>query len=167
MKKSFAVFLAFSFLSSFSFAASGSDLSYDLGGGSGSRNGETYSEIHLGLNWFVQDWLNWRNALFTQFGSRIDSVYGLDSAVLFNIDTYNQSRTLGIELYAGPGVRMATEKSNAVFGQAGITFALGGLRIGGGVQILHYMEDRTDKNNNILDKDETMYFIVLAGGGSL
>ncbi|KYG65954.1 hypothetical protein AZI86_02460 [Bdellovibrio bacteriovorus] len=167
MKKSCTVFLAICFLSLSSFAASGSSLSYDLSGGSGSRDGETYSEIHLGLNWFVQDWLNWRNSIFTQFGTEINTVYGLDSAALFNVDAYTSNRALGVELYAGPGVRVATEKSNAVFGKAGITFALGGLRIGGGVQANHYLEDRTDKNNRVLGKDETQYFIVLSGGGVL
>lgn len=169
MKKSCALFLAISFLSFSVFAASGSNstISYDLSGGSGTRDGETYSEIHLGLNYFVQDWLNWRNSVFTQFGTEVKTVYGLDSAALFNVDAYTSNRALGIELYAGPGVRFATEKSNAVFGKAGITFALGGLRIGGGVQALHYLEDRTDKNENILGKDETQYFIILSGGGTL
>lgn len=168
MKKSCALFLAISFLSlSSSFAASGSSLSYDLSGGSGSRDGETYSEIHLGLNWFVYDWLNWRNSIFTQFGSETKTIYGLDSATLFNVEAYTSNRSLGIELYAGPGLRLASENSNAVFGKAGVTLALGGLRIGAGVQANHYLEDRTDKNNRVLGKDETQYFIILAGSGSL
>jgi hypothetical protein len=167
--KTFALFLSTLLFCSLTFAASSSDsrVSYDVSGGSGTRDGETYSEIHLGLNWFVEDWLNWRNSLFTQFGTEVKTVYGLDSAALFKADAYNSGRTLGVEVYAGPGLRFATEKSNAVFGKAGITFALGGLRIGGGVQALHYVEDRTDKNENVLGKDETQYFITLSGGGVL
>ncbi len=144
-----------------------SKVSYDISGGSGTRDGVTYSEVHLGLNWFVQDYLNWRNSLFTQFGSEVKSVYGLDSAALFNVDFYNSSRTLGVEFYAGPGLRFASEKSNAGFGKAGVTFALGGLRIGGGVQALHYWDDREDKNNQTLPKDEFQTFITLSGGGTL
>lgn len=167
MKKTFSIFLAFFFFSSFSIAASDGQISYDVSGGSGTRDGETYSEIHLGLNYFVKDWLNWRNSLFTQFGTEVKTVYGLDSAALFKTEAYTQSKKLGVEFYAGPGVRVASEKSNAVFGKAGLTFALAGLRIGGGVQALHYLEDRTDKNDNVLNKDETQYFITLSGGGVL
>lgn len=143
-----------------------SRMSYDLTGSSGTRDGESFSEIHLGLNWFVEEWLNWRNSLFTQFGTDINTVYGLDSAALFNWQAYTQGRGLGIELFAGPGLRFANENSNAVFGKAGVTFGLGGLRIGGGVQAFHYFEDRTDKNNFVLNKDEVQYFITLSGGGS-
>lgn len=168
MKTSSAFFLAFLFTSIVSAAPSGRSLiSYDISGGSGTRDGETYSEIHLGLNWFVKDWLNWRNSLFTQFGSQVKTVYGLDSAALLSWDAYTQSRAAGVEFYIGPGVRVASEKSNAVFGKTGLTFALGGLRIGGGVQALHYVEDRTDKNENVLGKDEVQYFITLSGGGVL
>ncbi|MEN0060349.1 MAG: hypothetical protein AAGB31_16030 [Bdellovibrio sp.] len=147
-------------------AQSGSHVSYDLSGASGTRDGESYTEIHLGLNWYVQEWLNWRNSVFTQFGSEVKTVYGLDSAALFGTEFYTQGRGLGVEFYAGPGVRLASENSNAVFGKAGVTFALGGLRIGGGVQALHYMDDRTDKNDNVLNKDEVQTFIILSGGGS-
>lgn len=150
----------------FSFAAEASYVSYDLSGSAGSRDGESYSEIHLGLNYFPVNWFNWRNSVFTQFGSQMNTVYGLDTAGLFNYEFYNSSRTLGIELYAGPGLRFASENSNAAFGVAGITFGLGGLRIGGGVQQFQYFEDRKDKNDFTLNKSETQYFITLSGGGS-
>ncbi|UXR64566.1 hypothetical protein EZJ49_15965 [Bdellovibrio bacteriovorus] len=143
-----------------------SRFSYDLSGASGSRDGESFTEIHLGLNYFVTDWLNWRNSVFTQFGTDINTVYGLDTAGLFNYELYNSNRTLGIEFFAGPGLRFASENSNAAFGKAGVTFGLGGLRIGAGVQQFHYFEDRKDKNDNTLNKDETQYFITLSGGGS-
>lgn len=142
-------------------------LTYDLSGGVGSYDGHSYSEIHLGLNWPVYDWLNWRNALFTQFGSTINTVYGLDSSLLFRSDFYNQNRTAGVEFYAGPGVRVASENSNAVFAQGGITFALAGLRLGVGVQALNYFADRKDKEDATLPKGELHYFITLSGGGTL
>lgn len=168
MKTSYSIFLAFFFSISLANAApSGSTVTYDVSGGSGTRDGETYSEVHLGLNWFVRDWFNWRNSVFSQFGSEVKTVYGLDSAALLNWDAYNSKKTLGVEFYIGPGVRVASEKSNAVFGKTGLTFALGGLRIGGGVQALHYLEDRTDKLDRVLGKDEVQYFITLSGGGVL
>ncbi|WP_413568541.1 hypothetical protein ACLWBD_13540 [Bdellovibrio sp. HCB117] len=164
MKNSILLFVVCFFVSLSSFAQN--RFTYDLSGSSGTRDGESYSEIHLGLNYYATNWLNWRNSLFTQFGTEIKTVYGLDSAALFNYDLYTQNRAFGVEFFAGPGLRVATEKSNAVFGKAGITFGLGGLRIGGGVQAFHYLEDRTDKNDFVLGKDEVQYFITLSGGGS-
>ncbi len=165
MKKAFlfTILLGVLFVGGFAKAR----VTYDLSGSSGTRDGSSFSEVHLGLNWYVDEWLNWRNSVFTQFGTDIKTVNGLDSEALLNYDAYTQSRALGIELFAGPGVRLASEKSNAVFGKAGVTFAIGGLRIGGGAQALHYLEDRTDKNDNVLNKDEVQYFITLTGGGSL
>jgi hypothetical protein len=139
--------------------------SYDVSGGTGSYNGNTYTEVHLGLNWPVYDWLNWRNALFTRFGSTIDTIYGLDSSLLLQKDFYTQGRGAGIEFSLGPGVRMANENNNAVFGQAGITFALAGIRLGVGAQALHYFATRIDKENTKLPEDEVHYFITLSGGG--
>lgn len=168
MKKALSLFILICGLAGNSFAqSSGSRVTYDLSGSSGTRDGESFSEIHLGLNWFVQDHLNWRNSIFTQFGTEIKTVYGLDSEALFNWQAYTQSRQLGIEFFAGPGLRFATEKSNAVFGKAGVTFGIAGLRIGGGVQAFHYIDDRLDKNDNVLNKDEVQYFITLSGGGAL
>lgn len=167
MKTLIALFFCLSFASTVHAAEmEHAPLSYDISGATGSYDGNSYSEIHLGLNWYAQDWLNWRNAVFTQFGSTIDTVYGLDSSLLFEYDAYTQSRGAGVEFFAGPGLRFATQNSNAVFGKAGVIFSLGGLRLGGGVQQLHYVQDRTDKQNYTLPKDETQYFIILAGGGS-
>lgn len=159
------VLLFLSFTSSHVLAQS--QVTYDLSGSSGTREGSNYSEIHLGLNWFLNDNFNWRNSVFTQFGTNIKTVNGLDSAALLNYQAYTQSRKLGLEFYVGPGVRLATEKSNAAFAKAGLTFALGGLRVGGGVQALHYLEDRMDADGKLLNKDEVQTFIVLSGGGNL
>jgi hypothetical protein len=167
-KYKLTMFVACFLLSStLAFAEKASTVSYDISGGSGTRDGVSYSEIHLGLNWFIQDYLNWRNSLFTQFGDKINTVYGLDSAALFNTEFYNSNRNLGLELYAGPGVRMASENSNAVFGKAGLVFALGGIRLGGGVQALHYFETRRETNGTAMPLDEVQTFITISGGGTL
>jgi hypothetical protein len=147
--------------------AGSSTLSYDVSGGSGSHNGNAYSEIHLGLNWYPTEWFNWRNSVFTQFGSTMNTIYGLDTAALFEYSAYTDARSLGVEFYAGPGLRFANEKSNAVFGKAGVTFAFGGLRLGGSVQQTRYFSSRTDKDNYVLPKDETQYFITISGGGTI
>jgi hypothetical protein len=143
-------------------------MSYDVSGGVGSYDGNSYTEIHLGLNYFPAEWLNWRNSVFTKYGSSLNSIYGLDSALLFQTSAYTQSRGAGVEVFLGPGVRLASENNNAGFAQGGITFALGGLRLGFGAQALHYWaNDRTDKNNVLLPNDEINYFITISGGGSI
>lgn len=151
----------------FSVSAKEGDFSYDVRGGSGSYHGGSYTEINLGLNWNMKDWLTWRNALFTEFGSELKTVYGLDSSLLFQYEAFTQGRGLGVEMNAGPGLRFGTENSNAIFGTAGITFIFGGLALGGGVQALHYLADRMDRENRDLPPDEVRYYITISGGGRL
>lgn len=139
---------------------------YDMSGSSGTQNGVSYSEIKLGLNWYVTDWLNWRNALFTRFGSNIKSVNGLDSSLLATYDLRNDSDTLGVQAFVGPGVRIASEDNNAATATAGVIFTLGGIRLGGGAQYLSYFKTRKDAEGLDLPKSDTQYFIVIAGGGS-
>lgn len=143
-----------------------SSLTYDLSGGVGSYNGNSYTEIDLGLNWYVLDWLNWRNSVFTQFGSTINSIYGLDTALMAGTSFYSSGGKLGIELFAGPGLRFASEDSNGAFGKAGAILVLGGLRLGGGAQVTHYYNTRKDKDAFELPQDEVQYFIILSGGGT-
>ena len=168
MKNLIAIVLCVLSFSSASYAASLSNrpLTYDLSGGVGSYNGNSYTELDLGLNWWVQDWLNWRNSIFTQFGSTINTVYGLDTALLLEGSLYTESRGFGVDVFAGPGLRFANEDSNGAFAKAGLVFNLGGLRIGGGAQVTHYYTTRTDKNDIKLPDDEVQYFIILSGGGS-
>jgi len=140
---------------------------YDISASSGTENSNSYSEVKLNLNWYLADWLNWRNGIFTRFGSNIQSVSGLDSSVLAAYDIKNESGTLGFQAFAGPGVRIASADNNAATAEAGVIFTLGGIQIGGGAKYLSYFKTRQDPNNVALPKDETQYFIVLAGGGNL
>ena len=158
--------LSIALFSSLSFAQNKPTFTYDVSGSSGTYNDRSYTEIHLGLNWNMTDWFNWRNSVFTQFGSDLNTVWGLDTTGLFRAEFYTQGRDLGVEFFAGPGLRLANEKSSAALGTAGLTLALGGLRIGGGATYLNYFETRQDKLDQELPKDEVQYFITLSGGGS-
>lgn len=160
-------------LSHFSWAARGvassgsSHVTYDLSASFGTYNEKTYNEATLGLNWYLADWFNWRNSLFSRFGGDIDSVTGLDSSARFQGSLETDGGGFGIHAFAGPGLRFASQNYNAVFGEAGLIFKLGGLRIGGGVKSLYYFADRRDSNTNlILPKNDNQVFIILSGSGS-
>ncbi|MEK2690125.1 hypothetical protein [Bdellovibrio sp. GT3] len=151
----------------FSCPAVAQKLSYDVSGGVGTYNGNTYTEIDVGLNWYLTNYLNWRNSLFTQFGSSIDNVYGLDTAAIFGTSFYNDAGKLGIEGFIGPGLRFANEDASGYFGKGGLIFAIGGLRIGGGAQVTKYYDTRRDKFGFKMPEEEVQYFIIISGGGSL
>ncbi len=166
MKNIIAVLFCVLSFSSIVHAQGRSNLTYDLSGGVGSYNGNSYTEIDVGLNWWMKDWLNWRNSVFTQFGSTINTVYGLDTALMVQGSLFTEGRGFGVDVFAGPGLRFASEDSNGAFGKAGLVLNLGGLRIGGGAQVTHYYSARKDKNDVKLPDDEVQYFIILSGGGS-
>lgn len=149
-------------------ASSGSSrVTYDLSASFGTYNEKTYNEINLGLNWFLADWLNWRNSLFSRFGGDIDTVSGLDSSARFQGSLESDGGSFGIHAFLGPGVRLASQNYNAVFGEAGLIFKLGGLKIGGGVKSLYYFSDRQDSKTNLtLPKNDNQVFIILSGSGS-
>lgn len=142
-------------------------VTYDLSAAVGSYDGYSYDEITLGLNWYLADWFNWRNSVFTRQGSGLDSIQGLDSAGLFIASTRSSGGTFGIDAFAGPGVRFANQNSNAVFGEAGLLFKLGGLHIGVGAKALSYVSNRVDATGAALPKTDTQTFIILSGGGVL
>lgn len=168
MKKLIGVLLILGGLYSNSARAQSSsqNLSYDLSGGIGTYNGNSYTEIDLGLNWYLKDWLNWRNSIFTQFGSSINTTYGLDTAAIFGTGFYSSPK-FGVEVFAGPGLRFANEDASGYFGKAGLIFAMGPIRIGGGAQVTKYYDTRRDKYGFKMPDEEVQYFIVLSGGGAL
>lgn len=141
-------------------------LTYDLSASTGSTNGYSYTEINLGLNWFFTDWASWRNAAFSRQGQGMQSVQGLDSSLRFNGSLGADDSPFGVDAFAGPGVRVATNKYNAAFGEAGLVFRLGGIRLGAGVKALSYFADREIDGVSI-PKNESQYFIIIGGGGAL
>lgn len=141
-------------------------MTYDLRASSGTQNNKTFNEVHLGLNWNLNDFMTWRNALFTRFGSEVKSVQGLDSSLLFSWTMGNEDRSSGLHLYAGPGVRLASEKYSAGTLDGGFVVRLAGLQLGAGAKHLTYFETRKDAENLTLPKNETQVYITLSGGGA-
>lgn len=147
--------------------AESSRLTYDISGSQSTQNGNRYSEINLGLNWYLQDWLIWRNSAFQRQGDNIDPIYGLDSSMRLQQEWLNDDRTLGFKIFGGPGVRAASSDSNAYFGEAGVGFRLGGINLGAGVKNIKYFSTRKDKDGVTLPKDENQVFFTVSGGGAL
>ena len=144
-----------------------SRFTYDIIGSQSTQNGNRYSEINLGLNWFLQDWLIWRNSAFQRQSQNVDPVYGIDSSIRLQEEWLNDDRSLGFKIFGGPGVRAASSDSNAYFGEAGVGIRLGGVNLGAGVKSIKYFSTRKDKDGVPLPKDENQVFFTISGGGSL
>ncbi|MCX7978799.1 MAG: hypothetical protein N2578_07325 [Bdellovibrionaceae bacterium] len=174
MKKFFALLLCFSF-SSLSLGqkrgsvqtSSAGRLSYDVSASAGTYASGNYNEINLGLNWDFSESMTWRNSLFSRFGNGVESTNGLDSSLRFKFGSSSQDGTFGVDAFFGPGVRIGSAKSNAAFGEAGVKFTLGGLRLGVGYKGLYYLEVRKDSAGNELPRNDGQFFLTLAGGGVL
>jgi hypothetical protein len=142
-------------------------LTYDISASQSQQNGRTYQEINLGLNWYFNDWMIWRNSGFQRQAQQEDTVYGLDSSLRFQKEFQSEDRVFGLKVFGGPGLRVASEKSNATFAEAGLGLRLGGLQLGAGVKSLQYSDSRTDSNGDALPRTENQFFITLSGSGAL
>jgi hypothetical protein len=132
---------------------------FDLGASLGSVNDVHYTEANLGLNLYFYEWLAWRNALFGRFASGEETIWGLDSSVrgVLNLG----GGALGLTAFAGPGYRFINKGDNAPLVEAGIVFRLAGIALGGGAKTIINSAVRDGAPN------DTQYFLILAGGGSL
>lgn len=149
-------------------STSDSKITYDISASFGDQNGNQYQEINLGLNWNMNSFLTWRNSLFTRLGNNVETVSGLDSSLRVQMTSMTEDNSFGFHAFIGPGVRVASEKWNAGFGEAGLIFKLGGIQLGAGIKSIQYFETRTTgKNNDPLPKNEQQVFIILGGGGTL
>lgn len=142
-------------------------LTWDLGGSAGSYNGVSYSEANLGLNWFLSDGLVWRNSVFARFPSAGDGVQGLDTSLRLQHAVTSDDGSFGLGFFGGPGYRFTKAESAALFGEAGLTVKLGGLKIGGGVRAFRYANPGKALNGTTLPADDVTYFVILSGGGAL
>jgi hypothetical protein len=141
-------------------------MTYDLGASTGTYNSYSYSEITVGLNYYLTNFLIWRNALFTRMGTGVDSASGIDTSARFFFDSQGEPGDFGFALFAGPGYRISNEKNSAFFAEGGAILKLGGLNIGGGVKSMIYANPGKDSRGNDLPKSDNILFIILGGGGS-
>lgn len=134
-------------------------LTYDLGVSAGKYSDTSYTEANFGLNWYAQNWLAWRNAIFGRFQSDSQTAYGLDSSLRLIADV--GAERAGFTAFIAPGYRFASGTSSAPFAEEGLMLHLGGLTIGAGAkQILDSWVHTGAANDN-------QYFFILGGGGVL
>jgi hypothetical protein len=134
-------------------------ITYDLGASGGTYNGNSYSEVDLGVNLYLSRYLAWRNAGFGRFQTGVDNLYGLDTSMRAIADA--DLGSVGFTAFVGPGFRFVTKGDHVPFVEGGLLFKLGGLAIGGGVKQLAYSWLGGSRVN------DTQTFFILAGGGSL
>ena len=134
-------------------------MTFDLGGSFGSYGDQSYTEVNLGLNTYFSDHFAWRNAVFGRFMQQTENIFGLDTS-LRGILSASEAGS-GFTIFAGPGYRFVNRGLSAPLIEGGLVLHLAGLSIGGGVKtVLTSMIEGGAKN-------DTQYFIILAGGGSL
>lgn len=141
-------------------------MTYDLGASTGSYNGYSYSEITLGLNWYVTDYFVWRNAAFSRFGSQVDSALGVDTSLRFIYDTKADRDSVGVTVFGGPGFRLSSEKYSGYFLEGGALLKFGGLSLGGGIKSITYTSPGKKADGTDNPKTDSVLFIILAGGGA-
>lgn len=139
---------------------------YDLGASMGTYNGYSYSEVTLGLNYYLNSFIIWRNALFSRFGSNANSAAGLDTSIRFQFNSFSEVGDYGLTLFVGPGFRLSSEKYTGYFGEGGLVLKLQGLHIGGGVKSMIYTNPGRDANGAVLPTTDTIIFLILGGGGA-
>lgn len=140
---------------------------FDVSGSTGNYNGQTYSEVQVGLNLNFTDWLTWRNAAFKRFsGTGSQDVTGLDSSIRLNINTPFDGG--GFRFFLGPGYRWADPSDkNAAFAEGGVNFQVGRFSLGAGAKYLRYDKAQFDSAGTELKRDDVSYFVTLAGGAGL
>lgn len=142
-------------------------LTYDLGGAAGTYVGQSYTEINLGLNWKLADYLVWRNAVFARMVSGADNLYGLDTSLRLQHYASSDDGQFGLGFFGGPGYRISKTNASAFFAEAGVQVKLGGINLGGGVKYFSYPNPGNDSTGNKLPTNDTVYFLILSGGGTL
>lgn len=171
MKKWLGFLLIFQFslvlsAQSRSYRRSAPTFTYDLGASTGTYGDLSYTELEVGLNWYLQDYLAWRNSLFTRFGTGLDSATGLDTSMRLIYNSPLDPGGIGIGVFAGPGLRISNEENSGVFGEAGVTLKAGGFSIGGGMKSIYHPNPGKDTSGVELSKNENVVFLILAGGGA-
>jgi hypothetical protein len=139
----------------------------DVSGSAGTYNGQTYNEIHLGVNLNFTEWLTWRNAGFRRFSQTAAYDFsGLDSTLRL---IYNSPFENGnFKVFAGPGYRWASNSDkNAVLGEAGVGMQLGRFNLGLGAKYLQYQKAQLDSSGAETKREDLSYFITISGGAGI
>lgn len=164
-KKTIQSILALVFFTVGAYAKDTPFLSGDVGGSTGTNNGNTYQEIHLGIDMNFTDWLTLRNTGFKRTGSNIKEVTGLDSTL--RLILRGKLDKGSAYLFAGSGYRWADESANnAVVSEAGLGISIAGFGLTGGAKYLKYTKERYDKDNQLMKDHDLNYFLGLSGSTS-
>ncbi len=138
----------------------------DIGGSTGTNNGNTYQEVHLGVNLNFTDWLTWRNSGFQRTGSKIKEVTGLDSSLRLVLRTQFQGGG-GANFFLGPGYRWTSiSEYNAATAEAGLGFNAGGFGMSAGAKYLKYDKPRVNSDGEALKDEDVNYFVSISGNTS-
>lgn len=133
---------------------------FDISGSAGNYNGQSYTELHAGVNLNFTDSFTWRNSLFKRMPSGGGTeINGLDSSLRL-------SHEVGpLNLYAGPGYRWTSDSNkNALLGEAGANLNVGRLTLGAGTKYLRYDQAQYDSSGTEIKRDDVSYFIAISGG---
>jgi hypothetical protein len=141
-------------------------LTYDLGISTGSYNGVSYNEINLGLNWHLNNFLTWRNAMFSRMGTGEVAASGLDTSLRLDYNYLNANSNFGLNVFGGPGYRISKKEQSAAFLEGGVKVKAGGLSIGAGLKVLQYSNPGSNADGTARPKQDTTMFLILAGGGA-
>lgn len=135
-------------------------IEFDISGSAGNHDGQSYTELHAGVNLNFTDSFTWRNSLFKRIpAGGGQEVNGLDS-------TLRLSHDIGpLTVYAGPGYRWTNvSNKNALLGEAGANLNMGRLTLGAGAKYLLYDQAQFDSAGNSIKREDLSYFIVISGG---
>jgi len=136
---------------------------FDVSGSAGNYNGQSYTEVHAGLNLNFTDWLTWRNSIFKRLtAGSSQELTGLDSSIRL------EEEVGPIKLFAGPGYRWASDSTkNAFLGEAGASIGVGRISLGVGGKYLRYDQAQYDAGGAEIKRDDFSYFVTISGGAGL
>jgi hypothetical protein len=135
----------------------------DISGSVGNYNGVSYTELHLGVNLNLTDWLTWRNSAFKRMKSgSTQEQTGLDSTLRLSYDTGL------LNFYAGPGYRWSNmSDKNAILAEAGASIGVDRISLGAGAKYLRYDKAQFDAAGTQTKRDDFSYFVTISGGAAL
>ena len=138
----------------------------DLSGSAGNYNGQTYTEMHVGVNFNLSENFIWRNTAFKRFNTTgTQDVTGFDSGLRYNINSPFEGGN--IKFFAGPGYRWAQPANkNALFAEAGAGIALGPLNLTAGAKYLRYDQPQFDSAGTEIKREDLNYFMGVSAGTS-